>query len=71
MESGLPGFRQDFTCPAVLRYLTESHTPFVYRAITFYGQTFQSVLLDVQLVTLMELQSAPAQALQHRMDSGL
>ena len=55
MEGGPPGFRQDFTCPAVLRYLTESRTPFAYRAFTFCGQTFQSVLLNVRFVTLTEL----------------
>ena len=54
MEGGPPGFRQGFTCPAVLRYLTGSHTFFAYRAFTLYGQTFQSVQLNVRLVTPAE-----------------
>ena len=40
MESGLPMFRQDFTCPALL----EDQTAFYpYGAITRYGPTFQTV----------------------------
>ena len=40
LESGLPMFRQDFTCPALL----EDQTAFYpYGAITRYGPTFQTV----------------------------
>jgi hypothetical protein len=34
-------FRQDFTCPALLKDLQEHYT---YGAITRYGRTFQTVL---------------------------
>lgn len=37
-------FRQGFTCPALLTY--HRQRPFAYRAITCYGRTFQTVLLD-------------------------
>ena len=42
LEGGPPTFRQDFTCPALLKV---SSIVFVYRAITCYGRTFQIVLL--------------------------
>ncbi len=42
LESGLPMFRQDFTCPALLKDLS-SH--YAYGAVTHYGPTFQKVLL--------------------------
>jgi hypothetical protein len=42
LESGLPMFRQDFTCPALLEDLS-SH--YAYGAVTHYGPTFQKVLL--------------------------
>ena len=35
-------FRQDFTCPALLKSFT---IIFAYGAVTRYGQTFQNVLL--------------------------
>ena len=37
-------FRQDFTCPALLKDLTTEHA---YGAVTRYGRTFQTVLLTV------------------------
>jgi hypothetical protein len=36
-------FRQGFTCPALLIF--HARGPFAYRAVTFYGQSFQTVLL--------------------------
>ena len=36
-------FRQGFTCPVLLDFTFNS--TFAYRAITFYGRTFQTVLL--------------------------
>ena len=33
-------FRQDFTCPALLK---DSQDPYPYGAITHYGPTFQTV----------------------------
>ena len=42
LEDGPPMFRQDFTCPALLK----SHSAFyLYRAITVYGVSFQSLLV--------------------------
>ena len=35
-------FRQDFTCPALLKDKIKNYA---YGAITHYGQTFQNVLL--------------------------
>ena len=42
LEGGPPMFRQDFTCPALLKSFIIT---FAYGAITRYGHTFQSVLL--------------------------
>ena len=46
LEGGPPTFRQDFTCPALLKGNC-SHYP--YGAITHYGLTFQSVPVVSQL----------------------
>ena len=42
-------FRQGCTCPALL-FVTHTSHPFAYRAITFFGQTFQSVLLGCDVI---------------------
>ena len=42
LEGGPPTFRQDFTCPALLKSFNFT---FAYGAVTHYGHTFQSVLL--------------------------
>jgi hypothetical protein len=42
LEGGPPMFRQDFTCPALLK---SSHFIFAYGAVTRYGQAFHLVLL--------------------------
>ena len=41
LEGGPPRFRQDFTCPVVLRNRAKSRTLFVYGAFTHCGQPFQ------------------------------
>jgi hypothetical protein len=41
-EGGPPNFRQDFTCPALLKDIG-SH--YAYGAVTHFGPTFQKVLL--------------------------
>ena len=41
MGDGPPRFPQDFTCPAVLRYLLRVRTAFAYAAITLFGPAFQ------------------------------
>ena len=42
LEGGPPTFRQDFTCPALLKDMLKGY---VYGAITRYGRTFQIVPL--------------------------
>ena len=41
LEGGPPTFRQDFTCPALLK---DNRSNYTYGAITHYGPTFQKVL---------------------------
>ena len=40
MEGGPPKFRQDFTCPALLKSQLDYYP---YGAVTLYGPTFQTV----------------------------
>jgi hypothetical protein len=42
LEGGPPMFRQDYTCPALLK---SDNFIFAYGAVTRYGRSFQSVLL--------------------------
>ena len=37
-------FRQDFTCPALLK---DNTTPYPYGALTHYGPTFQTVPVKI------------------------
>ena len=46
-EGGPPCFPQDSPCPVVLRWSPGRIPAFAYRALTFSGRTFQSVLLAV------------------------
>ena len=39
LEDGPPMFRQGFSCPALLIF--HRYGPFAYRAVTFYGRSFQ------------------------------
>ena len=45
LEGGPPMFRQDFTCPALLKSFS---IIFTYGAVTRYGHTFQSVLIIIE-----------------------
>ena len=42
LEGGPPMFRQDFTCPALLK---DQHIADAYGAVTRYGPAFHPVLL--------------------------
>ena len=53
MRNGLRGFKQGFTCPALLRYLLRVRIAFAYAPVTLYGPTFQRVRLTTGLVTLL------------------
>ena len=44
LEGGPPMFRQDFTCPALLKSCAINVS---YGAITHYGQAFQLVLISL------------------------
>jgi hypothetical protein len=42
LEDGPPMFRQDYTCPALLK---DCNAFYLYRAVTFFGLPFQTVLI--------------------------
>jgi hypothetical protein len=46
LEGGPPMFRQDFTCPALLK---DAPVSFPYGAITHYGPTFQTVPVETEV----------------------
>ena len=48
LEDGPPMFRQGFSCPALLTF--HLYGPFEYRAVTFYGRSFQTVPLILLLL---------------------
>jgi hypothetical protein len=53
LESGLPSFPPDYTCPVVLRIPLRVRSAFGYMALTFFGSAFQRIHLAVELVTLL------------------
>ena len=64
MEGGPSGFQRGFTCPVVLgNVFQRGGCDFAYRAITFFGDSFQSLRLSPHLVTL---RVAPENAPQPR-----
>ena len=68
LRDGPRGFKQGFSCPALLRYLLRVWIIFAYGPVTLYGSTFQKIRLTTRLVTLL------LQALQpppHRNAMGL
>ena len=46
MEDGPPIFNQDFSCPDLL-FVTTINMSAQYRAITFFGRIFHSVLVNI------------------------
>jgi hypothetical protein len=68
LRDGPRGFKQGFSCPALLRYLLRVQISFVYAPVTLCGAPFQGLQLPTGLVTLL------LQALQppcHRNGTGL
>ncbi len=54
LESGLPRFRQDFSCPMVLENLTRSVYAFIYGAITLYGRAFQLTFISINIFDFLK-----------------
>ena len=68
LRDGPRGFKQGFSCPALLRYLLRVWITFAYATVTLFGSPFQRTQLATRLVTLL------LQALQppnHRNGTGL
>ena len=68
LRDGPRGFKQGFSCPALLRYLLRVWISFVYAPVTLYRVSSQRLRLSTRLVTLL------LQALQppcHRNGTGL
>ena len=53
LRDGPRGFKQGFSCPALLRYLLRVWINFAYAPVTLYGVTFQRLRLSTRLVTLL------------------
>ena len=52
LPDGSGEFRQDFTCPALLRVLLSINFYFVYGTITLYGRPFQTYSTIIYKSTL-------------------
>jgi hypothetical protein len=68
LRNGLRGFKQGFTCPALLRCLLRVWIAFVYAPVTLYGSPFQRIRLTTRLVTLLLQVLQPP---RHRNATGL
>ena len=72
LEGGPPRFLRGFTCPVVLGYAHQRvQCDFVYRAITCFGGTFQSLRLSPDLVTLRGSPMSAPQPQTRLLGSGL
>jgi hypothetical protein len=54
LESGLPSFPRDFSCPAVLRLPAEGAYSFDYGSLTLYGGPFQGPSSRVTFCNFLE-----------------
>ena len=54
LESGLPSFPRDFSCPAVLRLPAEVVSTFGYGSLTLYGGPFQGPSPSVTFCNFLE-----------------
>ena len=53
LRDGPRGFKQGFSCPALLRYLLRVRIHFAYAPVTLFGVSFQRLRLSTRLVTLL------------------
>ena len=53
LRDGPRGFKQGFSCPALLRYLLRVWINFAYGSVTLFGSPFQKIQLSTRLVTLL------------------
>jgi hypothetical protein len=53
LESGLPSFPPDYTCPVVLRIPLRVRSTVDYGVLTLYDSAFQQIRLVVELITLL------------------
>ena len=53
LRDGPRGFKQGFSCPALLRYLLRVWINFAYAPVTLYRVAFQPLRLSTRLVTLL------------------
>src|SRR5271155_4977466 len=53
LRDGPRGFKQGFSCPALLRYLLRVWIVFAYGSVTLFGSPFQKIQLTTRLVTLL------------------
>ena len=68
LRDGPRGFKQGFTCPALLRYPLRVPLVFVYAPVTLYGGLFHDLRLTTGLVTLLLRTLQPP---HHRNGTGL
>src|ERR1700693_3293821 len=61
LGGGPPRFTRDYTGPVLLGNTLESRADFTYRAITVYGQPFQTAPLPTRFITPCRV-SSPGQA---------
>ena len=68
LRDGPRGFKQGFSCPALLRYLLRVWIVFAYGSVTLFGSPFQKIQLTTRLVTLLLRTLQPP---RHRNATGL
>ena len=68
LRDGPRGFKQGFSCPALLRYPLRVWIVFAYGSVTLFGSPFQKIQLTTRLVTLLMRALQPP---RHRNITGL
>ena len=70
MPDGPGGFKQGFSCPALLRSHWKEDCIFTYAAVTLFGRPFQTVRLTLSYPSFNQMTAIPTAPLRSRLGNG-
>ena len=67
LPDGPGGFKQGFSCPALLRSHWKEDCIFTYAAVTLFGRPFQTVRLTLSYPSFNQMTATPTASLRSRL----